>query len=142
MTPQPKLITFSEAAALLGLHSTKSIARYGKEGKLRLTGRGPGRKVVAASIDEYVEGRSAWHVAQGLASADAANQGQIEHTPPSQVRAKRGRRQQQMSTTEQIGPITSLSRRRPKQRRNSDEPANEPITTLRARKFGDRVKRS
>jgi excisionase family DNA binding protein len=55
-------ITLKEAAELLGLSDPRTVLKYAREKRIRVTGGGGARwLVVRTSIDDYLEGRSEWH---------------------------------------------------------------------------------
>jgi excisionase family DNA binding protein len=64
-------ITVAEAAELLSLKDSRTILKYVQEGKLRAVGERKGVRVVRASIDEYLQGASAWHRANVQSSDES-----------------------------------------------------------------------
>src|SRR6187549_243558 len=57
----PDGITLREAAERLSLKDTRTVVKYGREGRVRISGTGVGQRVDPRSIVEYMRGETSWH---------------------------------------------------------------------------------
>lgn len=63
MTIDP-LLTLEEAAAILKVQDTRTVMKWGRQGRYLLIGSRGAWGVNAASLDAYTKGKSPWHEKQ------------------------------------------------------------------------------
>jgi hypothetical protein len=114
MGREPLAISLKEAGELLSIKDTRTIIKYGKEGRLRIVGTGNGQKVVVASIHEYLNGESEWHRSRHRSSAQMETPATTISFHPRTPRKRRSKANtEQPDTTISLKPVKLWQRRKP-----------------------------
>jgi len=77
-----KLLTLQEAADILRVKDTRTVLKWAREGRFVLIGQRKSITVNAESLQAYIEGRSAWHLAksQPTNAHDASQEPELSAT--------------------------------------------------------------
>jgi hypothetical protein len=114
MTIEP-LLTLAEAARILNVSDTRTVLKWGRQGRYLLIGSRGAWGVNAASLDAYTKGQSLWHEKQRQSSNADAHQ-----EPAQSATAKGGRsRSKQRSQSGMANTDTEVSVQPKRLRRTS-----------------------